>query len=78
MNPRVKAIEIIELHRLLVTFENHEQRMFDASPLFELPVFKHLENSPDFYNVRVAHGTITWANELDICPDTVYLDSTPV
>jgi hypothetical protein len=77
MNPRVTAVEVIDFHRLLVTFKNEEQRIFDVSEYLDLPVFQHLRDAPDFYNVRVEHGTITWANEIDLCPDTIYLESTP-
>jgi hypothetical protein len=77
MNPRVAAVEVIDFHRLLVTFKNEEQRVFDVAPYLDLPVFQHLRNAPDFHNVRVEHGTVTWANEIDLCPDTIYLESTP-
>lgn len=77
MNPRVSAVEVIDFHKLLVTFRNREQRVFDVFPYLDLPVFQHLRNSPDFYNVQVKHGTIVWANEIDLCPDTIYLQSVP-
>jgi hypothetical protein len=78
MNPRVSAVEVIDFHRLLVTFKNEEQRFFDVTPYLDLPVFQHLRGSPDFYNVRVEHGTIVWANDVDLCPDTIYLESIPM
>ena len=77
MNPRVAAVEVIDFHRLLVTFKNEEQRVFNVAPYLDLPVFQHLRNAPDFYNVHVEHGTIVWANEIDLCPDTIYLKSVP-
>ncbi|GDX84764.1 molybdopterin-guanine dinucleotide biosynthesis protein MobA [Methylococcaceae bacterium] len=78
MNPRVAAVEVIDFHRLLVIFKNEEQRVFDVVPYLDLPVFQHLRDTPDFYNVRVEHGTVTWANEIDLCPDTIYLKSVPL
>lgn len=78
MNPRVAAVEVIDFHHLLVTFKNQEQRVFDVSEYLDLPVFKHLRDSPNFYNVHVEHGTIAWANEIDLCPDTIYLGSVPL
>jgi hypothetical protein len=77
MNPRVTAVEVIDFHRFLVIFKNEEHSFFDMAPYLDLPVFQHLRDAPDFYNVRAEHGTVTWANEIDLCPDTIYLESTP-
>lgn len=78
MNPRVLAVQVLNFHRLLVTFKNQEQRIFDVSEYLDLPVFQHLRDAPDFYNVRIEHGTVVWANDIDLCPDTIYLKSIPV
>lgn len=78
MNPRVKAVDVLENYKLRITFKNDEVRIFDVEPYFELPVFKMLRDSPNFYNIKVAHGTVVWAGDIDLCPDTIYLESVPM
>ena len=41
-------------------------------------IFKALRDPAMFNSVRPFMGTIQWANEADLCPDTVYLDSVKV
>ncbi len=77
MNPRVIAAKAVSPQQLLITFANHEQRIFDVSEYLPLPVFQVLGNLSYFEQVQVKHGTITWFDEVDFCPDTVYLKSKP-
>ena len=45
MNPRVREVEPLENHKLLLTFTNDERRIFDVEPLInERKRFKELEN----------------------------------
>jgi len=67
-------------HKLLLTFENMEKKIFDMSN--ELTgVFEQLKDSRNFNAVKIVHGAPTWLlpNELeiDLCPDTLYIISTP-
>lgn len=78
MNPRVICAEALNHHQLLVTFTNQEQRIFDVSEYLTLPVFQVLANPSYFKQVQVAHGTLSWSDEVDFCPDTVYLKSKPI
>jgi hypothetical protein len=78
MNPRVIYVEVLNQHQLLVTFTNQEQRIFDVSEYLTLPVFQVLANPAYFKQVEVAHGTVSWSDEVDFCPDTVYLKSKPI
>ncbi|MFN6247009.1 DUF2442 domain-containing protein [Microcystis sp.] len=38
-------------------------------------MFQELKNKQYFNQVKILDGTVTWPNEQDICPDTLYLDS---
>lgn len=78
MNPRAVAVEIISNHQLLVTFNNQEKRIFDVSGYLDFPVFQVLRNPTFFNSVRVEYGTVVWPNDVDFCPDTVYLKSVPI
>lgn len=77
--------------KLLLTFDNGEQRLFDVQPLV-LPgtVFSFLSDPSAFARVYLddAHAVswdidpnvdsnLVWSNKLDLSPDVCYVDSTP-
>ena len=66
-------------YKLLVTFENGEQRIYNAVPLLCKPVFVPLKDTNVFNKAYVEYGAVTWkdqdGNEIDICPDKMYMDS---
>ena len=78
MNPRVTSVKPMHPYRLLLSFDNGEQRIFDVAPYLGIGIFKELTSGGLFYSVRVVEGTIQWQNEADFCPDTLYLESHPV
>ncbi len=75
MNPRIKAIKSIDGFQLTLEFSNGVTRMFDASPYLNHGVFTRLKDPVLFSQARVNYGTVTWPNELDISPDTIWLES---
>ncbi len=77
MNPRVIQAECREDHRILLRFSNGEQRLFDIRPYLDYPVYQPLRDLAYFLRGRVGHGTVTWPQEEDFCPDTLYLESRP-
>ncbi len=78
MNPRVKAVEPIIDFRLKLTFNNDEKRVFDVKPYLNFGVFQELKDISNFYSVKPFNGTVMWNNEIDFCPDTLYLESTTI
>ena len=78
MNPRVEAVEPKDDYRLEITFTNSEIGIFDCTPLLSFGVFRELRDIRYFRRARVAHGTVVWPHEQDICPDTLYEDSMKV
>lgn len=75
MNPRVKKVETLENFRLRVSFANGQQRIFDVKPYLAYPAFKRLANAGYFSLAHAEHGTVVWPNDVDFCPDTLYLES---
>lgn len=75
MNPRVTEVITIEGHHLRLMFSNGERKVFDASPYLTYPAFRKLANPGYFSLARVDHGTVVWPDDIDFCPDTVYLES---
>jgi len=75
MNPRIKQVSTLSHYKLSLVFTNGERGIYDCSGLLEFCVFKELENTNYFSQVKVIDGTVVWPHEQDICPDTLYLES---
>ena len=75
MNPRVKNVTPTDDYKLMLTFTNDEQGIYDCSELLNFGIFKEFQDINYFKQVTVLHGTVSWPHDLDICPDTLYLDS---
>jgi len=78
MDPRVKNVKPEKDYTLHLWFTNGEEGIFDMKPYLDKGIFRDLRNLSLFNSVRPFLGTIQWANEADICPDTVYLDSVKI
>ncbi|MDR1706129.1 MAG: DUF2442 domain-containing protein [Clostridiales bacterium] len=77
LGPRVTGVHTITDYQLLLTFNNNERRIFDAKPLLKLKVFEPLRNEAIFNAVKVSYGSIMWPQDIDYCPDTLYIESVP-
>ena len=55
-----------------------ERRIFDAEKLLDIPSFSPLKSKSFFDSVYIAHGTVQWPQDIDYCPDTLYMDSMAV
>lgn len=75
MNPRVINVKPEQNFVLMVTFTNGEQKKFDVKPYLGIGMFKELRDESMFNSVKPFLGSIQWANGLDFCPDTLYLES---
>jgi hypothetical protein len=78
MNPRIKDVKAAENYTLHLWFDNGEQGIFDMKPYLDKGIFKALKDLAMFNTVKPFIGSIQWANEADICPDTLYLDSVKI
>jgi hypothetical protein len=78
MNPRVINVKPEQNFSLLITFSNGEVKNFDVKPYLGIGVFKELQDLSLFNSVKPCLGSIQWVNGVDLCPDTLYLESTPV
>lgn len=75
MNPRVKSIQPISDYLLEIVFSNNEKKRFDMKPYLNFGLFQELKDQALFQTATAEAGTVVWRNGLDICPDTLYLDS---
>ena len=78
LGPRVTAVTPTADYTLLLTFTSGEKRIFDVKPLFEISAFKPLANKSFFESVKVAYGSVLWPQDIDYCPDTLYMQSVPL
>lgn len=77
MRPRVIVVKPLDDFRLLITFSNNENRVFDVKPYFDYIQFKELQKPALFKTVHIAGLSVEWQNGVDICPDELYYDSVP-
>lgn len=76
--PRPTAVAATGDHTLRITFNNGETRLFNVTPYLAYPAFEALKAISVFMQARVAHNTVVWNEEVDIAPESLYLESTPV
>ncbi|WP_083662031.1 DUF2442 domain-containing protein [Thermophilibacter provencensis] len=70
---RVVAAKVVNDLPMLVTFSTGETRLFDASPLLEMPVFAPLRSNEVFSGFAIDHGAVSWAGgDIDLAPETMY------
>jgi hypothetical protein len=74
----IKDVKPLPSFRLLITFENGEERIFNMEPYLDRGIFRDLKNESLFNSVHVSFDTVEWANGADLCPETIYHDSIPV
>ena len=63
--------------QLLLTFANGEKRSFDMRPLLMMKPWNRVAVQAVFSRVRVEYGTVVWPGEIDVAPETLYLDFVP-
>ena len=73
---KVTGVKTLQNYQLLLTFSTGERKLYDVSPLLDLPVFQPLKDNRVFDDVQLDFDTITWCNgDVDIAPETLYQDS---
>ena len=78
MNPRPTSVHVLPNLHLSLEFNNGENRVFDVGAYVkDIPALQRLINPVYFVRAHLAHGTVAWSDDEDICPDTLYLASTP-
>jgi len=58
--------------KLLVEFENGEQRIFQMATYIDQKPWSKLKLGNAFQGAFVENGTVTWPGNVDIDPETLY------
>jgi hypothetical protein len=74
----ITRVEPIEEHKLILTFENGERRVFDLKPFLDKGVFRELRNVDLFNTAHVSFNSVAWANEADFDPEALYEGGLPL
>ena len=59
-------------HKLLLTFDNGERRLFDIAPYLSIGRFAELRSIEAFQKIGVSFDTVEWENGLDLDPEFLY------
>ena len=74
---KVAAIKALEDFRLWVRFFDGTEGIADLSDLAGKGVFTAWRESGYFNTARVTEfGAVAWGEDIDLCPDTLYLRAT--
>jgi hypothetical protein len=76
----VRGAEYAGEYRLLVVFENGDERLVDLKPHLDGPIFEPLKDPAYFRAFRVNEDidTVVWENGADFSPDFLYEIGQPV
>ena len=70
----ITQVEYIDGYKLLLRFENEEERIIDLSAELYGEVFEPLQDTSFFSSVTINHDTATieWSNGADFAPEFLY------
>jgi hypothetical protein len=71
----IKSVKPLEEYKLLLTFKNNEERIFDMSEYLDKGIFTELKNKKMFRTAHVSFDTVEWANGADLDPEILYNES---
>jgi Protein of unknown function (DUF2442) len=75
MNPRIINVEPLENYKLRLKFTDNSIREFDMKPYLTYPAFEDLKEDALFKKASIFLGTVKWNDEIDMSPDTLFMDS---
>ena len=55
-------------------FNNGSEKRFDIRPYLNYELFQNLKDLNYFKDIKIVFGSVQWADEQDISPDTLYFE----
>lgn len=79
LQPRLTSVSPKDGHKLLLTYETGERRLFDVSPYITGSWYGELQDAAYFSSVSLLPGGvgIEWLHGQDIAPHELYEQSIP-
>ncbi len=74
-SPTPKYVIPLKDYKILLRFDNDEERVFDVKPYLIDSYFSPLKNITIFNTVKTNELTVEWVGDIDICPDELYFNS---
>ena len=75
MYPGVTDVQATDDHKLILSFDNSEKKVFDVTPLLSVGRFSELRDISVFKKVHISFDTVEWDNGLDLDPEYLYSES---
>lgn len=69
---KIIKVKVLEDYNLELTFDNNVVKIKDMKPLLNEGVFKKLRDKETFNTAKIAFGTISWNEDIDLCADYLY------
>lgn len=69
---KIIKVKVLEDYNLELTFDNNVVKIKDMKPHLNEGVFQVLKNKKIFNSVKITFGTISWNEDIDLCPDYLY------
>lgn len=69
---KIIKVKVLEDYNLELTFDNNVVKIKDMKSHLNEGVFKTLRNKEVFNAVKIAFGTISWNEDIDLCADYLY------
>ena len=73
----VTSVQPLDDFKVIITFDNNEQRLLDIRPYMDLAYFEDLKDKKLFNTVHPCFECIEWANEASIDAGFIMDESTP-
>ena len=74
---KITGVKVLESYRLELVFADGVRGIVDLSNLVDKGVFTLWRDCRAFEQVRIGpSGELVWADEIDLCPDALYLKAT--
>ena len=78
MYPTITNVTALNNYRLELHFNNDEIKVLDMSPYISKGIYKALKDTNLFKTARVSFDSIEWANNADLDPEFLYVESKPI
>jgi len=73
---QVCGLKMLEGYRLALTFDDGAHGVIDLSSLAGKGVFSVWNDMESFRSVQIGpYGELAWGEEIDLCPDALYLEA---